>query len=81
MPAGCFVAAAHLADGLPAQANGQTDRLLADARGQRQQRLRAAHRPHRLTAGARKLFEGGLVSRRKGEESEGSGYEHTTQTC
>ena len=35
LPAGCFVAAAQLADSLPAQTNSLAGRLLADARGQR----------------------------------------------
>ena len=63
-----FTARVHrqlvLHHGLVAQANGLTGRLLADIGGQGQQRLGAAHGPHRAPTSARKVFKGGLVSSR-----------------
>ena len=74
LPAGFFVAAAQLAHRLPAQARGLTGRLLADASGQRQQGLGAAHRPHGVAAFAGEGFERGPVSSRQEEGSERSGH-------
>ena len=61
LPAPFRLALAHLTHRLPAQACGLTGRLLADARGQGQQRLGPAHGPHRPTARAREIFQGGVA--------------------
>ena len=62
LPAPLRIALAHLTHRLPAQARRLTGRLLADARGQGQQRLGPAHGPHRPATRAREIFQGGLVS-------------------